>query len=69
MLKIRPFQPTEADYEALVTVNNANWPDSPKTGDEEKRADAARTPISSNGCWANSQAKSSPPASAAKHSG
>lgn len=44
MLKIRPFQPTEAEYDAVVAVWNANWPDSPKTTDEEKRLDANRNP-------------------------
>jgi GNAT superfamily N-acetyltransferase len=44
MLKVRPFQPIEAEYDAAVAVNNTNWPDNPKTTDEEKRSDAHRNP-------------------------
>ena len=44
MLTIRPFHPTDADYVAFVAVNNACWPDNPKTADEEKHADANRNP-------------------------
>jgi GNAT superfamily N-acetyltransferase len=43
MLKIRPFEPSDAEYAALVAVHNANWPDNPKSGDEEKRADGRRS--------------------------
>lgn len=42
MLKIRPFQPTDADYAALVTINNACWPDNPQAIAGEMRADAER---------------------------
>ena len=29
MYRIRPFNPIDAEYETLVTINNANWPDDP----------------------------------------
>ena len=44
MLKLRPFQPSDADYVAVVTISNANWSDSPKTIAEEKYADVNRNP-------------------------
>ena len=44
LLKIRPFHPSEADYEAVVAISNANWSDNPKTIAEEKHADANRNP-------------------------
>ncbi|MCB0120841.1 MAG: hypothetical protein KDE58_01295, partial [Caldilineaceae bacterium] len=44
MLKIRPFQPTEADYAALVAINNACWPDNPQSIAGAMRADAKRNP-------------------------
>ena len=44
MLKIRPFRPFEAEYEAIVAINNANWSDNPKTVGEEQHSDANRNP-------------------------
>ncbi|MEM7125523.1 MAG: GNAT family N-acetyltransferase [Chloroflexota bacterium] len=31
MITIRPFEETESDFEALVTIQNAEWPDEPTT--------------------------------------
>lgn len=44
MLKIRPFEPTEAEYKAVTAIRNANWPDDPKTIEEQKRQDKERPP-------------------------
>ena len=44
MLDIRPFHPSETEYEAIVAISNANWSDNPKTIAGEKHADANRNP-------------------------
>lgn len=44
MFTIRPFQSTEADYEAMVTIHNVNWQDNLLIVEGEKRADARRNP-------------------------
>lgn len=41
-LKIRPFEPIDAEYEAVVDVVNRAWPDDPSTVDIWKHGDANR---------------------------
>ena len=44
MYTIRPFEPTDADYEAVVAVQNAAWPDEPTTVHDMKHNDSQRNP-------------------------
>lgn len=44
MVTIRPFQPSAADYAAIVAIHNAYWPDDPQTIAEVQQQDAARDP-------------------------
>ena len=44
MSPIRPFNPTEAEYEAVVAVGNAAWPDDPSTVESKKYWDEKRNP-------------------------
>ena len=39
---IRPFKPTTAEYEAVLRVNNAAWPDEPGTVEDWKHDDQER---------------------------
>ena len=41
---IRPFQPTDADYKAIVDINNQAWPNQPSTVERYKHQDSIRTP-------------------------
>jgi len=40
MFTIRPFQPTDAEYEAIVAVHNRAWPDEPAAVSSRKHNDA-----------------------------
>lgn len=42
MYTIRPFEPTDAEYEAVVAVANAAWPDEQDTVENWKHNDATR---------------------------
>lgn len=44
MFTIRPFEPTDAEYEAFAAVERAVWPEYPDTADEWKHRDATRDP-------------------------
>ena len=42
MYSIRPFEPTDAEYEAVVAVNNVAWPEEPNTVENWKHNDNER---------------------------
>ena len=44
MITFRSFEPTPAEYEAVVAVSNAAWPDYPRTVEETQHEDEARDP-------------------------
>jgi GNAT superfamily N-acetyltransferase len=44
MFTIRPFEPTEANYEAFAALERAVWPEYPDTVEEWKHKDATRDP-------------------------
>ncbi|NJN81922.1 MAG: GNAT family N-acetyltransferase [Caldilineaceae bacterium] len=44
MYTIRPFEPTDAEYESVVAVYNAAWPDDPSTVENWKHNDTHRDP-------------------------
>ncbi len=43
-IAIRPFTPTDAEYEAVVGINNANWPDELVAVESLKFGDSKRNP-------------------------
>jgi len=43
-LAIRPFAATDAEYEAMVAINNANWPDELSAVESLKYRDGTRNP-------------------------
>ena len=43
-LKIRPFNKTDADYDACVGIANANWPEELSAVESWKHSDAHRNP-------------------------
>lgn len=44
MFTIRPFAATDEEYERIVEINNALWPDKRSTVENQKYADASRNP-------------------------
>lgn len=44
MLGIRPFESTDADYEALIAIDSAVFPEHPLSVDEWRHQDSARSP-------------------------
>lgn len=44
MFTIRPFNPTEAEYHAIIAINQAVWPDYPEDITEWQHADRSRDP-------------------------
>ena len=43
-LKVRPFEPTDAEYEACVGIANANWPEEKSAPESWKHRDKHRNP-------------------------
>jgi len=43
-IAIRPFVPTDAEYQAMVGINNANWPDELSAVESLKYRDRTRNP-------------------------
>ena len=44
MFTIRPFEQKDSEYEAVVSLENAVWPDYPGTIEEWKHRDNSRDP-------------------------
>ncbi len=44
MLTIRPFEAKDAEYQAVINIEMANWPEYPTTIDVWKHVDKSRDP-------------------------